>query len=110
MSLLFFRVIKVHRERRVVFTAEKGRLTRVGQFHCDSKMAVAFVSVLLFVVFQMCTCANFKMPPPFLENAQGKINSYFFMCVLSWFWKITNSRNLFRRHYEAVWSAMISIP
>ncbi|XP_078370885.1 uncharacterized protein LOC144654589 [Oculina patagonica] len=36
-------------------------------------MAVAFVSVLLFVVFQMCTCANFKMPPPFLENAQGKL-------------------------------------
>ncbi|KAL9971517.1 hypothetical protein ACROYT_G017688 [Oculina patagonica] len=21
----------------------------------------------------MCTCANFKMPPPFLENAQGKL-------------------------------------
>lgn len=43
-------------------------------------MAVAFVSVLLFVVFQLCTCANLKMPPSFLETAQGKL-IVSFLCV-----------------------------
>jgi len=35
-------------------------------------MAAAFISIVVFVLFQSCTCANFKIPPnPLLESAEG---------------------------------------
>ena len=40
-------------------------------------MAVAFFSVLFFVVFQSSTCANLKAPPSLLESAHGKFNCNF---------------------------------